>query len=136
MLKLGITTEIASRYMRFGVFLLNDKTGSIMTSIEISSQGRPEDIVFAVLEKWLVGSGRAPTWYTLIETLRYCQLNVLANRIQLHAEKLHAGNLTVAFFPHKMEMHMYNYACAISPNFNHSCMLLEVVIIIRPQGII
>ena len=66
----------------FGTFLLNDKTGSQVNNIKKACHYDPEDIVMTILEEWLTGNGRPCTWRTLIETLRDCDLNGLANQIE------------------------------------------------------
>lgn len=68
--------------MNFGIFLLNDVTGSQVISIKKECQGDPEDIIFRILEEWLSGRGRPCTWQTLIKTLRDCEFNGLADKIE------------------------------------------------------
>lgn len=65
----------------FGIFLLNDETGSRVNSIEDECHGKPERINTKIMEMWLTGEGEPCTWQTLINTLRDCDLNVLADQI-------------------------------------------------------
>ena len=65
--------------MDFGIFLLNDDDGSQMDSIKMECQGRPECIAQRILQEWVLGRGKPLTWHTLVETLRDCELNVLAD---------------------------------------------------------
>jgi len=66
----------------FGTFLLNDKTGSQVNTIKKACHYDPEEIVTTILEEWLTGKGRPCTWKILIETLRDCDLNGLADQIE------------------------------------------------------
>ena len=82
LLQLKIHKKIGVNYMDFGIFLLNDDDGSQMDSIEMECQGRPEHIARKILQEWVLGRGKPLTWQTLVETLRDCELNVLADQIQ------------------------------------------------------
>ena len=68
-------------YRKFGTFLLKDDTGSIVNNIKAACLGKPEDIVTEILIQWINGRGQPCTWMSLIEALRHCDLNVLANEI-------------------------------------------------------
>ena len=81
-LKFKIHQQIGTKYMDFGTFLLNDDTGSLVSSIEHECQHIPEQICRKILEKWIRGSGRSCTWATLIGVLRDCELNTIADQIQ------------------------------------------------------
>ena len=82
LLKLKIPQHVGAEYKTFGTFLLNDKTGTEVTSIEEELRGRTQRINMKILEEWLTGKGKPCTWHTLIETLRDCQLNALADQIE------------------------------------------------------
>ena len=84
LLQLKIPQKISDKYFDFGIFLLNDETGSRVDSIaiEVESLGRPERIVRRILQEWVLGKGKPLTWQTLVKTLRDCELNVLADQIQ------------------------------------------------------
>ena len=82
LLQLKIHKRIGANYMDFGIFLLNDDDGSQMDSIEMECQGRPERIARKILQEWVLGRGKPLTWQTLVETLRDCELNVLADQIR------------------------------------------------------
>ena len=38
----------------------------------------------AILEQWLAGKGIPVTWDNLIQTLKDCELNALAETVELH----------------------------------------------------
>ena len=84
LLQLKIHQKVSSQYREFGIFLLDDKDGNRVDSISIETecQGRPERIVRRILQEWVLGRGRPPTWQTLVKTLHDCELNVLADEIQ------------------------------------------------------
>lgn len=80
---ISIPSEIGSRYFEFGVFLLNDTTGSKIESICREMRDNSEDIVRKILMEWLSGKGRQPvTWETLIQTLIDASLSTLAEDIR------------------------------------------------------
>ena len=82
LLRLNLPVEVGASYRSFGILLLNDKTGSRIDAIEMECLGKPDRIVQKILQKWVEGSGEAPTWQMLIKTLRECKLAVLADQIQ------------------------------------------------------
>ena len=82
LLQIKIHKKIGANYMDFGIFLLNDDDGSQLESIEMECQGKPECIARKIFQEWVLGKGKPLTWQTLVETLRDCELNVLADQIQ------------------------------------------------------
>ena len=82
LLQLEIPKNVGAEYKIFGIFLLNDKTGAEVNSIEEECRGKPKRIVTKILEEWLTGKGRLCTWQTLVKTLRDCEFNVLADQIK------------------------------------------------------
>ena len=64
-----------------GTFLLKDDKGIQISSIENEFCGNAEGINTKILEEWLAGGGEPCTLQTLINTLRDCELNVLADQI-------------------------------------------------------
>ena len=68
-------------YKMFGTFLLNDITGSHVNAIVTECLGKQERIIIRILEEWLTGKGMPCTWQTLINTLRDCEFNDLADQI-------------------------------------------------------
>ena len=67
----------------FGIFLLNDDTGDKMAVIKHNCQGDAEKITRAILTAWLRGGGISVSWESLVETLRKCELSLLADQIQM-----------------------------------------------------
>ena len=82
LLRLKVHQQVGANYSMFGIFLLNDKTGSRIDSIEEYCRGNPEKITRKILQEWLEGKGLPVTWETLIKTLRDVELTVLADHIQ------------------------------------------------------
>ena len=82
LLRLKVHQQVGANYSMFGIFLLNDKTGSRIDSIEEYCRGNPEKITRKILQEWLEGKGLPVTWETLIQTLREVELTVLADHIQ------------------------------------------------------
>ena len=85
LLRLNVPREVGVHYLRFGIFLLNDRTGALVTNITTTCRDRPEEIVTKILQEWIGGRGKRKTWKVLIETLQDCDLNVLAEQIQVSA---------------------------------------------------
>ena len=52
-----------------------------MDNLKHQHRGNPSEIVMGILQDWLVGKGLAPTWQSLIQTLRDSDLNLLAAEI-------------------------------------------------------
>jgi hypothetical protein len=82
LLRLKIHQNVGSSYKDFGIFLLSDDDGCRMDAIIIECQGVVDRIVIRILQEWVLGRGKPPTWNTLIKTLKNCQLNVLADKVQ------------------------------------------------------
>ena len=78
---LEVIDTIGAEYERFGIFLLNDKTGSRVEAIEHDCL-KAHRITKKILQEWLQGKGEPPTWEVLVKTLRRCKFNVLAHTIQ------------------------------------------------------
>ena len=82
LLELKIPQNVGAEYKAFGTFLLSDKTGTEVNSIEEEFRGKPKRIVTKILEEWLTGKGKPCTWQILITTLRDCEFTVLADQIE------------------------------------------------------
>ena len=81
LLRLGVPQEVGANYSTFGIFLLNDVTGSRVDSIEDAYSGRPERITRKILQEWMEGKGLPLTWKLLVQTLRDTGLSTLADKI-------------------------------------------------------
>ena len=66
----------------FLIALLNDRLGHKLDIFKKDNPHSVVDVSTGVFQSWLRGSGRQPaTWKTLVEVLRECDLNVLADNI-------------------------------------------------------
>ena len=82
LLEFDIPEKVGAGYRKFGTFLLNDETGSLVDAIEMECLGKPHHITTKILQEWVVGKGKVPTWQTLVQTLCRCKLTDLADQIQ------------------------------------------------------
>ena len=82
--KINIPQEIGVEYYKFGLFLLEDDSGSRIQSIAHQLMNNSEQINMEVLREWLAGKGKHPiTWKTLTEVLHDIELNTLAREIEI-----------------------------------------------------
>jgi len=80
---LNTPVEIATKYVNFGIFLLDDRNGSRVKIIAHRNLNNAEQINTELLQEWLTGRGKQPvTWATLVEVLRDIQLSALADEIK------------------------------------------------------
>ena len=78
----NIPVEIGNKYSTFGIFLLNDDTGSKVMSMASKHHYNAEQINTEILHEWLIGSGKKPvSWATLVNVLRDINLSTLADEI-------------------------------------------------------
>ena len=82
LLRLKVPQEVGANYSTFGIFLLNDWTGSRVNTIEHDCHMQSGPIIRKILQEWLEGKGLPVTWESLIQTLRDVELTVLADHIQ------------------------------------------------------
>lgn len=79
---LNIPEEIGTNYLHFGIFLLEDETGTTIRNIEWQYRYNSEAINIEILRRWLEGKGRKPVqWNTLIEVLTEISKGMLAKDI-------------------------------------------------------
>ena len=56
LLHLEIPEKVGASYYKFGVFLLNDETGSLLdASLKSECRGKPDRITRKILQQWLEG---------------------------------------------------------------------------------
>ena len=80
---LNILVEIATKYVRFGTFLLDDRNGSRVKIMAHKHLNDAEQINIEILQEWLTGKGKQPvTWTTLVEVLHDIELSTLAGEIE------------------------------------------------------
>ena len=82
LLQFNIPEKVASNYYNFGIFLLKDEDGCVLDVIENDCLQKCERIIRKILTTWIQGRGKPVTWSALIETLRSCGLNELADQIE------------------------------------------------------
>ena len=81
---LDIAAKIGTDYELFGTFLLQDKDGNKVKTIERSERGDPLRITVEILRQWLQGNGKLPVnWQTFIQCLQDSNLNVISDSIKL-----------------------------------------------------
>ena len=79
---LKVHENVGIHYHIFGTILLNDEDGSLLETIQDDCHYKCERINCKILRDWVRGKGIPVTWRVLIETLRTCSLNELADKIQ------------------------------------------------------
>ena len=82
LLLLDIPQQVGANYFTFGIFLLNDKTGSRVSGLKQACQGNPDDVVLRILQEWMEGRGVPLTWESLIEALKNTKLFTLADKLK------------------------------------------------------
>ena len=82
LLRLQVPQRVGNNYTNFGIFLLDDRTGSRVDAIGDKCRGNPDRITRKILQEWVAGRGAARTWDALVKTLRDCKLTVLADKVQ------------------------------------------------------
>ena len=79
---INIPEEIATKYVKFGTFLLDDKNGSRVKIMARKHLNDAEEINTEILQEWLTGRGKQPVnWATLIKVLHDTELFTLAENI-------------------------------------------------------
>ena len=76
------TKKVGTEYLIFGTILLNDEDGSLLKTIQDDCHYKCDRINCNILCDWVRGKGRPVTWRVLIKTLRTCNLNEIADKIQ------------------------------------------------------
>ena len=79
----SIPVEVATKYVQFGTFLLDDRNGSRVKIMAHEHLNNAEQVNIAILQEWLIGRGKKPvTWTNLVEVLRDIELSTLAGDIE------------------------------------------------------
>ena len=88
---INIVQQIGTTYTVFGTFLLNDDNQVRVRALARQFGNEANEINMAILQEWLQGSGVKPvTWGKLVEVLKKCRLDELAEKIESHFKcKLH-----------------------------------------------
>ena len=61
LLRFKIPQQVGTDYNNFGIFLLEDRTGSRVDAIEDECRGKPDRITRKILQEWVGGRGAALT---------------------------------------------------------------------------
>ena len=79
---INIPVEIATKYVEFGTFLLDDRMDQGLRAWP-TNINYAEEINTEILQDWLTGRDKQPvTWATLVEVLRDIELTTLASDIE------------------------------------------------------
>ena len=79
---INIPEQISTKYLKFGILLLNDETGAKVNTIVSKHHGDAEQINLAILKLWIEGKGKPLSWDTLIDVLKEVGLVALASDIK------------------------------------------------------
>ena len=80
---INIPQKIGTKYRPFGILLLEDDDGDLVEAIVHDEMPNGVlNINLTILRKWLKGTGKPPTWASLIEVLRDIDLKALASDIE------------------------------------------------------
>ena len=79
----SVPVEVATEYVQFGAFLLDDQRGSRVKIMAHKNSYNAEHINIEIFQEWLSGRGKTPvTWTTLVEALHDIELSKLAGDIK------------------------------------------------------
>ena len=79
----SIPVKVATKYVQFGTFLLEDRTGSRVKIMAHKNYNDAEQINTEILQEWLTGRGKQPVnWAILVEVLHDIELSALAGEIE------------------------------------------------------
>ena len=79
---IDIIDEVGAKYLKFGILLLEDKTGAHVRSLVTKHREDCEKINMEIVQEWLQGRGAKPvSWRTLTRILKAVKLTVLAQDI-------------------------------------------------------
>ena len=82
LIKFDVPEQVGTKFRKFGILLLEDQNGTQVDSIDDEFRGNTERINTKILQCWLQGKGLSVSWEALLNTLRACSLNELANQIE------------------------------------------------------
>lgn len=78
---LNIPEQIGIHYKEFGHLLLNDRSGAVVSGLELAHLHNPVNITRAILQRWLERQPTELTWSGLVKCLRSIGLETLASDI-------------------------------------------------------
>ena len=80
--KINIPVRIGTKYLTFGILLLNDTTGAEVKAIIKEHHENAAEINLDILTLWIGGKGKPLSWDTLINVLQSIGLGNLAGDIE------------------------------------------------------
>jgi len=78
----SIPQRIGTKFMQFGILLLNDDMGQRVKSFALKHRSDCEQVNLEILEEWLKGAGQPVSWRTLVGVLRDIGHETLAKDIE------------------------------------------------------
>ena len=76
---INIPVEIGTKFVQFGIILLDDENGSKIKVMQHKLGNDAEQINIEILQEWLTGSSKQPvTWETLVKVFQEIELITLA----------------------------------------------------------
>ena len=79
---MNLAEEISTHYEDFGILLLEDDYGGLVSAIVKQHRDEAEKINREIFCSWLKGRGRQPvSWHTLAHVLTYIKMDRLAKLI-------------------------------------------------------
>ena len=82
LMELKVPVKVGGNYRKFGTLLLNDDTGILVDNARESCHYQPDKVVTDILRKWLQEGPTPVTWDNLIQVLRKCDLQTLADYVR------------------------------------------------------
>ena len=79
---IDVAQRIGANYRRFGIQLINDTDGSVMSKLEKKHPSDSDEILDVIFSEWIQGKGSACTWGRLLECLRRCRCHALADELE------------------------------------------------------
>jgi len=81
--RINVPQEIGTKYIQFGILLLDDPKGARVHNMEHKHRSDAERINEEILREWTNGRGKQPvSWATLTEALRDVELSTLDSEIE------------------------------------------------------
>ena len=94
LMRLKIPEKVGGNYREFGTLLLKDDTGCLVDIARESCHYQADDIVTSILRKWLQEGPTPVTWDNLIQVLRDCGLQTLADCTRESSKRGHTPLVT------------------------------------------
>ena len=79
---INIPEQISTKYLEFGILLLNDETGAKVSAVVSKHHEDAKQINLEILKLWVEGKGNLVSWNTLIDVLKAVGLVALASDIK------------------------------------------------------